>query len=345
MALPAQFWGGMRMFDDQIQSSYALLETYESNVMNANSGGAIIFGSGTQNSTIGESAQWDRSTVSTTHFRNPEVQTDVTPDYMRQYVTKTVKLASRWGPTVLDTSTAMWKGIPVDRLGYVRGAQVAARSVNFRAEVAISALKGVFGLAAFAPVKKDIAISPAGTLPVATAANKPSIKFLAEGQAMMGASWGLLQVWLMHSAVFHGIVGDNITNSNRLFSIGTVDVYEFMGKRFLVTDNPQLIKPAETRAAQKHPAEYYTFGLMPGAVSVLSAGEFDSTSEKPTGKDNIQITVQEQDSTIVGVRNMSYNKTTPPSSLTDLSTAANWTADIATWDKIDYCGVQLISNA
>ena len=344
MALVAGFYTGIQMFDEQVQTAYTLLETYESNIANGNSAGAIVFGSGSQTSTIAEQALWDRLATKT-KGRDPTRDQVETVDYLNQYITKTVKHGMLWGPTRLDTSSARWKGVPTDRLGYVRGAQLAAESVNYRAQVAIASLKGVFGLSAFGPVKKDIAIAPAAALPTAAAANKPTLKTLAETQALMGASWNMLRVWLMHGDVFHAILGDNISNAQRLFTIGTIGVYSFLEKRFLVTDNPQLVKPAVTTGNMRHPKEYYTFGLIPGAVSVLSAGEFDSASSKLPGRTNITVTVQEQDSCIVGVRNMQYNKTAAPVNLTDFSNSANWTSDIGTWDKIDYCGVQLISNA
>lgn len=344
MALPNAVWTGLRMFDDQMQTAYNLFQTYESNIFGANSGGAIIFGSGRQSSTIAEKARWDRLDDLIV-FRDPTDYSSVAATTLNQYKTNEVKIALRMGPKQLDTSAAQWKGIPVDRLGYIYGAQLAARWVNQRADMAIAALKGAFGNTKFNPVKSDIAIAPAGTLPTALDANKATLTALHDAARLMGAAYSQIRVWLMHGDVFHSVMADNLKNANRLFDIGTVAVYGFLGKRFLVTDNPELVKPAVNTGGQRHPKEYYTFGLLPGAVTVLGANEFDSASEKPTRVKNITRFVQAQDSVILSMKNLYYKQTTPPQSLTDLSNAANWDSDIGTWDKIDYQGVQLISNA
>ena len=344
MALANAFWTGLRMFDDQMQTAYNLLQTYESNIFGANSGGAIVFGQGSQSSTIAEKANWDRLDDLIV-FRDPAADGAEPATTLNQYKTNEVKVALRMGPKRLDTSSARWKGIPTDRLGFIYGAQLAARWVNQRADMAIAALKGGFGNAKFNPVKTDIAIAPASTLPTAQAANKATLTSLHTAAAKLGASYSMIRTWLMHGDVFHSIMGDNLQNANRLFTFGTVDVYAFLGKRFLVTDNPQLVKAAVTSGGSRHPNEYYTFGLLPASVSCLAAGEFDSTTEKPTRVKNITVYVQAQDAVIMSMRNLYYKPTTPPQSLGDLSNAANWDSDIGTWDRIDYMGVQLVSNA
>ena len=334
MGAPA-FWTGIEEFDRQVRESRSLLETYETDIFNAKTRGAISLGSVRQKSTVGTFSNWDRL-VNKTLFRDPDTNTTTTDQYMGQYLRKNIKFGMRWGPDVYDTSTGDWKGISMSEMGTQRGRQIASENVGFRAQLAVSSLVGAFSVTDLSGLTSKIAL----TTGTPAAANKMSLSALATAQALLGDQWQSPRTWVMHSKPFHDLVQLNIANANQLFSLGTLNLFEFMGKNILVTDNPQLVFTANNQTLK----QYRTLGLKAGACSVQSAGEFRSFTEPITGMTNINIRTQAQDAGVINVMNMEYKLTAAPTAYDTLAAAASWDTAPTTVNVRDYMGVQLITN-
>ena len=343
MALTAGFYTGLAMIDQKVQSARTLLETYQADIFNARSRGTISFGTRRQTSTVGETFAWDRLTRKG-EFRDPRVRTPRTEGFLNQFSTKTIKMGSVWGPDVLDISSADWKGIPFARLGTVRGQQIASDSISRRAQIAVSGLNGAFGVSGLAGLTTDKR-APAGTALASVAdANKMTLANLLDAQAVLGDNYESIRVWVMHSKPFHDLLKANVSNASRLFTIANVGITSFLGKTFIVTDNPRLIVAQSGSGGSLRVQSYYTLGLKAGACSVDAAGEFRSVTNEITGKENLEVVTQAQDSMILGISNMQYTQTVEPKSYADLATAANWATDIGVVDLKDYFGVRLQTN-
>ena len=329
------FWSGISAFDTQVRSARTLVEHYKTNLFNAATRGGISLGSVIQKSTIGTISAFDRLT-SPGYFRNPAANVAADDSYMGQFETKSVKVGQRWGPDIIDTSTAAWKGQPVDQIATARGAQIASYNMGFRARLGISALLGSFGVTGLSSLTNDVAEdTPASDAVPITYAR------LLDTQSAFGDMAGDLVVYIMHSKVWHDLIKGNVGNAQRLFNYGTINVMFFLDKIFFVTDLPEL-KVVAT-GVKDH---YNTIGLRAGACLIQSAGEFDSVTEKLSGMDNIVVRTQAQDAAVVSVHNMKYTATAAPTSFAALSTSGNWaTGPSLTGGSVkDFFGVRLITN-
>ena len=337
------FYADLKMFEENVKSGFTLLQSYNTDLFNRNSGGAINLGSATQKNTLRETTIWDRM-ARKGEFRNPKTQTAVKRQYMKQYQTNQIKYAMRWGPDVFDLSSADWKGWSVAEQGANRGRQIAADFVAHRAQAACASLIGAFTalntVAASDLTSKminNIARTAAGTV---TDANKVSWDALLKTSALLEDQWNTTNVIVMPSKPFFDLLSQNLNNANDLFTFDTVQVTRFLNKTFLITDNPQLIGTVGGLPI------YRILLLKRGSCLVAAANEFRQTSSTPTGFDNIEMDTQAQDSVILRVRNMRCKLTDPPTSFSQLSAANSWetTQPAGTVQRQDFFGSMLVVN-
>ena len=318
-----------------------LAEAYNTDIFNRASRGAVSLGSASQKNTIRAITQWDRMARKTA-FRNPASQKAVDRQYMKQYETNRIKFGVRWGPDVLDLSSADWKGWSIAEQGSQRGRQIASEFVAFRAQAACAAIIGGFGaLNASTDTEltskfiKSIVVAANKT---AAAVNKISWQALIDTVALLGDTWQSTSVFVMPSKPFFDLLGLSTTNTNRLFSFSTVEVYSFLGKTFLVTDNPQLQTTITGSKA------YRILALKPGTCLVAAANEFRQATDTPTGFDNLEMETQAQDAVILAVRNLRCKLTVPPTSFAKLALAASWETKQADPKPQDFFGSMLVVN-
>lgn len=235
-----------------------------------------------------------------------------------------VKVAGANGPFAFNPSQFTWIQRNPEEAAVVIGEQVSMAIMQDYLNTAVGAA--------------NAAIANQGSLTNGTTADTGSLSGLNASAALFGDKSTDLVAWVMHSKVYHDILGEAITNSNRLYEFGTINVVQDgFGRPFIVSDIPQLFDATPT------PDEYRTLGLVSGAIVVEDNGDFFSNAETNNGDENIGRTWQSEYTFQVQLKGYSWDKTNGGASPTDaeLFTGTNWD-QVATYDK-DTAGVQYIT--
>ena len=143
--------------------------------------------------------------------------------------------------------------------------------------------------------------------------------------------------WLMHSKVFTDLTNEAITNTNRLYNIGNIQVMQDgLGRRYVVTDSPALLTAGV-------PNKYNTLGLVAGAAMVETQPLLTMTQPK-ADQQNMGTIWKGESSFTIGLKGYAWDQTNGGKSPTDaaIGTGTNWDK-IATSNK-DTAGVMLISQ-
>lgn len=158
---------------------------------------------------------------------------------------------------------------------------------------------------------------------------------LVTASARFGDRSGDIAVWINHSKTMHDLFGENVTNTNRLFDIGTISVMEDgFGRLMIMTDSPALITSGT-------PDTYHTLGLVSGAISIEDNGDLFTNIETTNGDENIQRTMQSEYTFNAKVKGYSWDKANGGASPTDaaIGTGTNW--DLVVSDVKNSAGVML----
>ena len=123
----------------------------------------------------------------------------------------------------------------------------------------------------------------------------------------------------MTGAVYHKLIGQNLTNTPQLFQAQNVQVVDILGKAVIVTDAPALSE-AGTPDLQK------VLGLVESAAIVHDGGDVISNIETSNGKDRIETTMQVDYTFGLGLKGYTWDEANGGKSPTDaeLATGTNW---------------------
>lgn len=220
-----------------------------------------------------------------------------------------VKVAGGTPPVELNPGQFRWIQINPEEAGAALGQQLAqdmlADMLNTGIIATRSALSGVGAV-----VHDGTGASP----------NTLTSKQLNFGAHKFGDRASDILAWIVHSTPIRDFYDNALSNAERLFTYGTVNVVsDAFGRLFVVTDSDGLI----TTGA---PDTYHTLGLVAGAVMVDQNDDFDDNYETKNGDENIQRTYQAEWSYNLGVKGFAWDKTNGGKSPTDaaLATGTNW---------------------
>lgn len=239
--------------------------------------------------------------------RNPYGSGAVTHKTLAMLVDTMVKVAAGTPPVDLPPSMFKWIQKNPEEGGAVIGQQLAgdtlADMLNTAIIAAVAALSGV------AAVNFD------GSAAIA------NVTTFNKGQALFGDAYQDIAIWVMHSKPLFDIYGDALTNSNGLFTFESVNVrQDGFGRTFIISDSPSLVNLTPT------PDNFYTMGLVPGAVAVDQNGDFTDNISTLNGDENIQRTYQAEWSYELGIKGFAWDKTTGGKAPNDaaIGVATNW---------------------
>jgi hypothetical protein len=158
---------------------------------------------------------------------------------------------------------------------------------------------------------------------------------LVDGLSKMGDAANNINLWLMHSSHFFGLVKQQITsNLDGVTGFVVADGSPVtLNRPVLVIDSPALVKADGGGAGIN---TYYTFGLSPGVASAIDSEDMMLASQLITGKANLAVRLQGEYSYNLGMHGFSYdvpNGGVNPNAAA-LATATNW--DSAFADDKDY---------
>lgn len=217
-----------------------------------------------------------------------------------------VKVAGGFGPIRFEPSQLSWLNKPT-----AEGIEVASRNfaeamLRDQLNTAIAALCAAIGNQADAV--NDVSASAGITYGALNGAH-----------AKFGDRSGDVVAQVMNGAVFHKLIGQNLSNSARLFQAQGVTVVDILGKAVVVTDAPAL------RVAGV-PNKQRVLGLADGAAIVFDGGDVISNVETVNGNTRIQTTMQVDYSFGLALKGYTWDEAAGGKSPSDaaLATGTNW---------------------
>jgi hypothetical protein len=217
-----------------------------------------------------------------------------------------VKIAGGFGPIRFEPSQLTWLNKPT-----AEGIEVASR--NFaealmadQLNTAIAAL--VAAISNQSAATKDVSASAGITYAAINAAH-----------AKFGDASGQLVAQVMTGEVFHKLIGQNLTNTAKLFDSRSVNVVDILGRAVIVTDAPSLY-------ATGTPNKQKVLSLADGAATVFDGGDVISNVQTTNGQTRIETTMQIDYTFGLSLRGYTWDEANGGKSPTDaeLATGSNW---------------------
>jgi hypothetical protein len=222
-----------------------------------------------------------------------------------------VKVAGGFGPILFEPGQMTWLQKPT-------GEAIAHISKNFaeammqdQLNTAIAALVAALSVASDSKYDGIADVSPNVGISYSTI-NKSHAKF--------GDHSNSLVCEVMTGSVFHKLIGQNLTNTNQLFTAGNVTVVDILGKAVVVTDAPALYEDASPLDKEK------VLSLVEGAAVVFDGGDMIANIETSNGKSRIETTFQADYTFGLALKGYTWDTTSGGKSPTDaeLATGSNW---------------------
>lgn len=315
------------VFQEYLQTSST--EVLAQQIENVNSASAGVF----QLSDASHMGDYNEKTFFTkisglVRRRNPYASGAVAGKRLAQVIDAMVKVAAGTPPVDLSPGQFKWIQMNPQEAGAAMGQQLAKDMLADMINTGIMAGQAALAGQAAAVQYDGTADTPDTMTHIML--NKASAKFGDRSQD--------IAAWIMHSTSMHDLFGNNITNSEKLFVYGTVNILrDAFGRVFVVTDSPALYVAGA-------PAVYYALGLVPNAIIVDRNNDYTENISTVNGDENIIRTFQAEWSYNLGIKGYTWDITNGGKAPTDATLA------IATnWDKIvtsikDTAGVMLVTN-
>jgi hypothetical protein len=240
---------------------------------------------------------------------------------LREIEQTTVKVAGGFGPIVYTPAQLTWmQTSEVEAIAAISGA-LAEFIIQDQLNSGIAAAVGAIGNVA------GLSVDVSATLGVSYSA-------INRSHALFGDRSGALVAQIMNGATYHKLIGENITNANRLYQAGGVTVVDILGKAVVVTDSPAL-------SSTGTPNKGFVLSLASGGITVRDTADLVTNIVTTNGKQIIETSFQSDYSFGLGVRGFTWDTTNggkSPSS-EDIATGTNW--DMYVTSPKDTAGVLL----
>jgi len=221
----------------------------------------------------------------------------------------TVKVAGGFGPIRYEPSQMTWLQNPT-----ARGIEVASR--NFAEALLADQLNS-----AIAALRAAISNQATATNDVSATAGI-NYTSMNGAHAKFGDRSGDLVATVVTGAIYHKLIGDNLTNTPQLFQSQNVRVVDILGKAMIVTDAPAL-RVAGT------PNKVYALSLVDSAAMVHDAGDVISNIQTNNGQTRIETTMQIDYTFGLGLKGYTWDEANGGKSPTDAELALG-----TNWDKV-----------
>lgn len=321
----------MILFNRQIQT--VALETIDQQIRKFNeaSGMTLILGNGLDIGDIVEKASYGLI-KELIHRRNAYADGPVDDTFIHQMLDIAIKVDRRIGPV-------SWQGEQFHRLkkteeeaGVVIGEQVASGMMqdflNTLTGILISAFQSATIDRKFNPVEssgdkhlhfyKNI-LNLDGKTNI-----QPTLAALNDGAALFGDRSNAIQTWLMSGAIYHKMIGEAISNQNRLFQIGNINVNsDGLGRKYIVSDIPDLRQTGYhtyarqgdalnfTRVAYQNPDNRSWILGLTSAAGIIKRGNVMSETVPIVGRENLGKRWQGEYSFEVSLKGYKYGGLNP----------------------------------
>ena len=235
---------------------------------------------------------------------------DVAATNLSQLQANRVKVAGGFGPVLYEPSQMTWLQKPTAEGVEVISRFMAEAVMQDQLNTAIAALVAAIENQATATYDAS-ALSPVGGI---------TQRVLNSSHALFGDHSGSLAAEVMTGSVFHKLVGQNLTNTETLFSASNVTVVNILNKAVVITDAPALLEDASPNDMEK------VLSLAEGAAIVSDGGDMITNIETTNGKERIETTLQADYSFMLGLKGYAWDTANGGKSPTDaeLATGSNW---------------------
>lgn len=236
-----------------------------------------------------------------------------------------VKVAGGFGPIRYEPSQMTWLQKPT-----TEGIEVASR--NFAEALMKDQLN-----TAIAALVAAISNQVAATNDVSATAGINYVT-MNGAHALFGDRSGELVAQIMTGAVYHKLIGANLTNTPQLFQAQGVRVVDILGKAVIVTDAPGLYLAGT-------PNKDFVLSLGTDAAIVSDGADLISNIETSNGQTRIETTMQVDYTFGLGLKGYTWDQVNGGKSPTDaeLATGSNW--DKVATDIKHTAGVITIGDA
>ena len=246
-----------------------------------------------------------------------------------------VKVAGGMVPVDFQPSQFNWIQQNAAVAGAALGQQLAKQMLADMLHVATMSLVG-----AISNRGATVTYDNGGTF---AAQKKLAFLDLNAGQGKFGDAMSDIRAWLIHSTPMVSLFANALTNNEKLFLYGSVNVSrDPFGRVFIMTDEPALKISAGNGTST--PDVYGTLGLTAGACEILQQDDFTDNFDTRNGDENIARTYQAEWSYMVGLKGYTWDKTNGGKAPTNaaLATGTNW--DISSSQDKTTAGVLIKSN-
>lgn len=228
------------------------------------------------------------------------------PTDLSQLQHNSVKVAGGFGPIRFEPSQLTWLNKPT-----AEGIEVISRNLSE------AMMKDMLNSAIAALVAAIEAQTTATTADSGSSAL--TYNTINSSHAKFGDASSLIVANVMDGAMYHQLIGQNLTNSANLFQAPGINVVDILGKAVIVTDAPAL---RETGSG----ADVKVLGLVSDAAIVHDAGDLVSNIETTNGKLRIETTMQVDYSFGLGLKGYAWDTANGGKTPTDaeIATGSNW---------------------
>lgn len=251
--------------------------------------------------------------------------TAVTPTELSQMKESAVKIAGGFGPVVFEPS----------QLSYLEKGENEAidmAAMTFADELLADMLN-----TAIAALVAAIGNNPNAVNDVSGSAGISRTAF-NDAHAKFGDASSNLVAQVMNGNAAHKLIGQNLVNTNQLFTAGNVTVLDVLGKPIVITDAPALYQAGS-------PNKLKVLSLAAGAATVMNNNDIISVIAPVTGKQRIEQQWQADYTFGLALKGFTWDESNGGKSPTDaeLSTGTNW--DQTATSIKNTAGVITIGNA
>lgn len=244
---------------------------------------------------------------------------------LTQLKNSAVKVGGGFGPIRFEPSQLTWLNKPTAEAVEVISRNLAEALLRDQLNTAIAALRAA------------IANQASATNDVSGSAGM-SYGAINNAHAKFGDSSANIVANVMTGAMYHKLIGLNLSNAQQLFRAGDVTVVDMLGKAVVVTDAPSLYIAGT-------PNKAHVLGLVPGAATVMDGSDMIVNIQTNNGQTRIETTMQADYSFGVALKGYTWDEANGGKSPTDaeIATGTNW--DKVATDIKHTAGVIAIVNA
>lgn len=301
----------MKVYNQEITGLTIELLGQEINKFNAASGGSIILSSAAFEGDFSKESFFNQIANAKRRVDRYAANGTQASTALTQGEEVGVKVAGGFGPLLFEPAQMRW-------LQNDPGAAITAISQGFADALMADQLNTAVGAAKAAAANNSAVVNDvSGTGGITQIALNNSHRKFGDSSSQLVAD-------IMRGDVYHRLIGDALTNSNRLYESSSVRVVELLGKVAVVSDIPELYVAGV-------PNKDFVLSSTSGGIVVDNSSDIITNMETNNGKERIETTWQADYTFGVKLKGYSWDVSAGGKSPTDaeLFTGANWVKNVA----------------